>query len=355
MSTLTDRQKWILLLLAYITLLIGTITGALFLARQQSSTTPLVSTTPRPSFSPVPTPKSKEAVSVLLIGHGGDGHSGGSLADSMLLLNIDTSRRQTTFISIPRDTWARIPTSPGIYEYHKLNHAYSIGGGSLTKEMIQLITGLPVDYYVSIDFSGLTKAIDTLGGVDVEVSQTFDDYFYPIKGEENNSCGFSPEKITQVHAQFSGFNLEKQFTCRYEHLHFEKGKTHIDGATALKFVRSRHSDVGGGDFSRSQRQIQLLLAIKEKALSLQALKDAPAFFRQFAAFIKSDLNEGAVDPLLTLVGDPTKYTTKTVNLSTENVFRETKSGDGQYILIPHKGENVWTDVQKYISQELQKE
>ena len=80
--------------------------------------------------------------------------------------------------------------------------------------------GQPVHYALLIDFSSFKKAIDVLGGVDVNVERSFDDFHFPIEGKENDSCNGDPT-----------------FSCRYEHVSFKKGWQKMDGDTALKFAK----------------------------------------------------------------------------------------------------------------------
>ena len=93
--------------------------------------------------------------------------------------------------------------------------------------------------------------IDLVGGVDVAVAESFTDPQFPVAGRENDECGGDPKLL-----------------CRYEALHFEKGREHMDGELALKYVRSRHAQgEEGSDFARSRRQQEVLLALKEKFMS----------------------------------------------------------------------------------------
>ena len=321
--------------------------------------------------TPKPTPVRTDR-SVLLIGYGGAGHDGGALADTLLLIRADSATKKLSFISIPRDTYVNIPTSPTTSAQDKINASYaigiddrkypnkeqqylgSIGGGNLAKFAVFQVTNLPVDYFISIDFGQFEKAIDALGGVDVEVPAAFDDKYYPVKGLENESCGFSPEQIEEFKGKFTGFDLEKQFTCRYEEVKFDVGIAHMDGATALKFVRSRHSSANGGDFARSLRQIAVLNAIETKVISLDALNKLPEFFKQFSGMITTDINPEILNPTLEFLGDPGGYTKQNINLSTDNVFQESRSDIGSYILIPKAGAGAWSGVQEYIMQELNK-
>src|ERR1035437_8036590 len=119
-------------------------------------------------------------VNILLLGIGGGNHDGPNLTDTIMLASIDPKNNKVTLISIPRDLWF-----PDVNE--KINAAYQIGlskgGGLLLAEAaVQKITGQSVDYGVRIDFSGFVKAVDEIGGLDVNVDNTFDDYQYPADG-----------------------------------------------------------------------------------------------------------------------------------------------------------------------------
>lgn len=296
---------------------------------------PLASASPRP----------ERVYTVLLIGYGGINHSGGGLADVLMLSYVNLDTKKSALISIPRDTWI---------QNQKINNIFAAGGSSLIKQSVASVTGLPVDYYIAIDFSGFERAIDVLGGVDVAVPATFDDYFYPIKGKEEELCGKSPQEMEAIHATMSGYLLEQQFTCRYEHLHFDRGLTHMDGKMALKFVRSRHSDVNGGDFSRSLRQQALLTAVKNEIISIGALRNAVPFFNQFKNMIRTDINEDVINFIIPLIGDPNAYSQNFIGLTTDNVFNNITTSTGAYALTPKAGNENWSQVQQYIKQQLLK-
>ena len=217
------------------------------------------SPTPTPNSFAQATPKpinnnNPEAgiYNVLLLGYGGGTHDGTLLTDSIIVVHVNTNTKKAALISIPRDIWV-----PG---NHKVNAA-GIAGFQNSGPVVQNITGLPMNYYVAVDFAGYTKLIDDLGGITVQVPNPFDDPFYPIEGEENNTCGLTDPQIFELKNKYQGFELERQFTCRYEHLHFDKGEAKLDGVTALKYVRSRHGD---SDFGGSARQFSVLVGIENK-------------------------------------------------------------------------------------------
>jgi LCP family protein required for cell wall assembly len=314
-------------------------------------------------------PITDDNLNVLLFGMGGERHSGGTLSDSITLISINPGSKKTNVISIPRDLWVPIPTDWDNTTYNKINAAYSIGidssvrypnkkteyrgklgGGNLAKYVIEKVTGIPIDYFVAINFSNYIDVVNTLGGIEVNVEKPFDDYFYPVKGLENEICGFSAEKIAEVHQKYSGFELEKQFTCRYEHLSFKKGKQNMDGETALKFVRSRHSDQYGGDFARSERQHEVLEAIKEKILSKNILGKGNEILARLNKSVTTDININLLKETLEPLGNITQYQINHIYVTEENVLISSKSSNGQYILQPKAGQGNFEGIKSYIQQ-----
>ncbi len=314
-------------------------------------------------------PITDEELNILLLGMGGEGHSGGTLSDSITLININPEIKKTNIISIPRDLWVPIPTDWNSETYNKINSSYAIGiddsvrypnkktefrgklgGGNLSKYVIEKVTGISIDYFIAIDFSSFVEIIDILGGIEVNVEKPFDDYFYPVKGLENETCGFSAEKITEVHQKYSGFELEKQFTCRYEHLSFKKGKQNMDGETTLKFVRSRHSDQYGGDFARSERQHEVLEALKEKILSKNILGKGNEILEKLNNSVTTDININLLKETLEPLGNITQYRINHIYITEENVLASSKSSSGQYILQPKSGQGNFQEIKNYIQE-----
>ena len=310
---------------------------------------------------------SPDTFNILLLGYGGAGHDGGGLTDSITLASINREEKEVVLVSIPRDLWIALPVDYDNKQNYKINAAYAIGGnddrypnkkpiyrgekggGELAKYAVSIVTGLEVNYFISVDFGRLVDAIDLLGGIEVDVTKPFDDYFYPVKGLENETCGFSGEEIVEFHELYSGFQLEKQFECRYEHLHFGKGLQNMDGETVLKFVRSRHSDQYGGDFARSERQHEILAAIKNKLISLDAISQTNSIFSELVESVITDLNTEAIKEISAAVGNPLDYQIAHIYLTEDNVFYSSSSSGGQFILIPREGVNEWGEVHRYIT------
>lgn len=284
----------------------------------------------------------KEGIyNILLLGYGGTGHSGGLLTDSIIVMNIDTNTKRVVFITIPRDLW--------VTGNHKLNSVASAGGFQNVGGSIQNITDLAINYYVSVDFGSIVKIVDTLGGITVDIPKTFDDPFYPITGEENNTCGKTEEEIFTLKNKYTGYQLETQFSCRYEHLHYDKGPVKLNGTETLKIARSRHGD---SDFGRSERQFAILKGIENKLISMKALENAGGIIDTLLKMVKTDMNIGAIKTLITVLGNPGEYIIKSIHLTTDNVLGEGKSSDGQYILNPKAGMLNFAEIKKYISDNL---
>lgn len=327
--------------------------------------------TPTPYFGE--TQKEEKTKNILLLGYGGKDHSGGFLSDTIILLSLNKEKKTAYLISIPRDIWINLPLDWENLKAAKINEAYAIGiddikypnkkpefrgktgGGNMVKYATTQITGLSVDYFVSVSFDQIVKIIDTLGKIRVDVPVSFTDEYYPVKGLENETCGKTPEEMEALKQKYSGFELEKHYKCRYETISFEKGTVEMDGTTALKFMRSRHSATYGGDFSRSQRQMAVLKALKEKLISLDAFSKIDELFPELSSLVTTDLNLPTTKDLISFLGKPEEYKIREINLSTENVLTESKGPQGQYILLPKSGFGNWQETRNFIKKEMEKE
>lgn len=309
-------------------------------------------------------------LNILLLGIGGGSHDGPNLTDTIILANIDEGKNKVTLTSIPRDLWV-----PDIDGYNKkINEAYAKGelkkkGGGLTlaDAVVEKVTGQSVDYVVRIDFNGFVRAVDTLGGLDIIVDNTLDDYRYPISGKEDDPCGFSEEDIKEFIATASAEQeISDKFSCRYKHLHFEEGQQHLDGEQALEFVRSRHGVNGeGSDFSRSKRQQKVITAFKDKIFSAQTLVNPGRFIslydivkdsidtnikqEEFDDFIRlaQKMREAQISSFVIDTGD---QITKRAGLLDEAPFA--KEYNFLSVLIPRIGNGNFSEIHQFIECKL---
>lgn len=265
-----------------------------------------------------------DRVNILLLGMGGANHDGGYLADTIMLVSLKPSTKQAAMISIPRDLTA--PTENGAWR--KVNSIHAIAeakeensGGAAMTTALSSILGTEINYYLRIDFDGFVKIIDELGGVDVNVENTLDDYSYPIRGEEENPNYYS----------------------RYEHLHIEKGQQHMNGSLALKYARSRHAaGVEGSDFARARRQQLILEAVKAKLLSRNTLLKPGMISRIVSELnrnIKTNLDVWEMIKLWNDYKDIDRgqIINKVLSDGPDGLLISSRGDEGAYILIPQTG------------------
>ncbi len=352
------KKFWYLLIPTVILTLAASIVISYRYWHHQPLSLTLNHTQPHIQTEPVNTQEPPTQLNVVLLGYGGAGHEGGFLTDVIQVVNVNFETQKIALISIPRDLWVELPNG----KKAKVNEAFTLGedanqpvlsGGEVSKQMASAITGLPINYFIAVDFVGFQRLIGyTLDGIEIDNPETLDDPWYPLKGEELNTCGMTPEEVAEVSQQYSGFELEKQFECRYEHLHYPAGKIMMEGGDALKYVRSRHGSPGG-DFSRSQRQDAVLIGMKDKLISLEALNKAPEMYQTATEHVTTDLDLDAVKFLVPFLKNATNFKIDSVTLSTENVLMNSKSATGQYILLPKNGNGLWDSIHQYIQQEIQ--
>jgi anionic cell wall polymer biosynthesis LytR-Cps2A-Psr (LCP) family protein len=293
-------------------------------------------------------PEDVNTLNILLLGYGGAGHQGGMLTDVIQIVHFNFETGKIALISIPRDLWVALPNGKS----DKINAAYVLDYKTAThaKTMAQIATGLKIDHYIAMDFVGFKRTIGyQLNGLEVNVPETLQDDWYPIEGEQLNPCGMTPEEVGAVTAQYSGFSLEKQFPCRYQKLLFQKGLNKMEGEEVLQYVRSRHSS---SDFARSERQVAVLKAIKDKIFSLDSFSNLPKYFKQISKHAHSDIDLEIAKYLSPAIKGSKDYEISSITLSTENVFKNARSNTGQYILIPKAGMGNWDKIHNFISGKL---
>ena len=309
------------------------------------------------------TPENK--INVLLLGVGGGTHEGPDLTDTIIFATLDPKTKNTTLVTIPRDLW--IPDLNA-----KINTAYTFGeekqkGGGLVlaKSTVSKVLGQQVDYAVKIDFSGFTKAVDLMGGLDINVDNTFDDYVYPIEGKEDDPCSHTDEEIVDLTAQIatgSATDIDA-FPCRYEHLHFDKGSQHMDGVTALKYVRSRHAEgIEGSDFARSKRQEKVISAFKDKLLSAGTLLNPVKISNLVGVLqgsIETDIKENEYADFVKLAQKMQHGKINSISIDLGNTEEEQygllenpptgPEFNNAWVLTPRVGSGDYSEIQKFVA------
>lgn len=302
-------------------------------------------------------------VNILLLGYGGAGHDGSLLTDTMMVLSIDFKNNTATYIPVPRDLWVHMPTHGYDGPYMKINAAYEIGidqknypgklpqftgingGGDMAEYEVSQVLGIPINYYASVDFYAFQRIVDILGGVDVNVQNSFTDYSYP-NGDQNVNAGYCDAQ---------NVSTDLLTACRFKVVHFDKGLQRMDGATALEFARSRHGNNGeGSDFARSKRQELLLAAIEQKALSIGAISKSLSLLNALQGHIITDLSLADMADLSNYLKGGAMSQPGHISLTdpNENLLVSSWSSDGQWILIPQAGQDDFSAIRSYVNQNL---
>ena len=190
---------------------------------------------------------SRGTVNVLVVGL--DNVEGGSRTDAIALAIFDADNKALRIASIPRDSRVYIPGR----SWDKINHAYVYGGIKLLRETLVNLTGMPIDYFVKINYNSFPRIVDAIGGVDIYVEKRlhYNDY--------------------------SG----KLF------INIQKGQQHMDGKTALGYVRFRHDPLG--DIGRVQRQQKFIDIVMKKLKSPAIITKIPALVNEVFDAVDTDL------------------------------------------------------------------
>ena len=182
--------------------------------------------------------------------------------DTMILLTMDPLSKTAGMLSIPRDLWVNIPG----FDHGKINTAYYLGeiynlpggGPGLAVDTVEQVIGVPINYYAQIDFYAFAEFIDELGGLDMHIKD-------PITVDP-----IGPGNTVTL----------------------QPGVQVLDGATALAYARARYTD--GGDFDRSRRQQEVILALRDDIVNFNMLptliSKAPALYNDLSSGIRTNLN-----------------------------------------------------------------
>jgi LCP family protein required for cell wall assembly len=207
----------------------------------------------------------KDSIHILLIGADTGTYAPDQNTDVLIVAAINRKTKQVSLLSIPRDLWVYIPT----VGYSRINtaHRYGIrrkypgGGPALLIRTIQENLGISIDHWVRVDYQGFAGAVDKLGGIDMLVPCQTNLLYKP------------PNSPTE------------------QEMILEPGSYHMDGATALRYVRTRR---GESDFDRARRQQQFLRAIWDQFKSPDIVTKLPGLWWATKGYFKTDLSLGDI-------------------------------------------------------------
>lgn len=257
-----------------------------------------------------------ETINILLLGNGGANHPGGALCDVIQVLSINTKTKKALMVSVPRDLFADINGSK-----YKINEMYFRGeaqgkgvGGAESKKIVGEFLGIPIHYYLKIDFAGFKKIVNALGGIEIKVD----------KGISDSVWGY----------------------------YLSPGQHHFKGSEALDYVRSRYST---SDFDRSERQQKVLVAMRDKAFSSDFFanpKKISDVIETLSTNFRTDVTPEEMIKLMYLIRDIpdeniSDYVFATGN---DNLIYSTITRGGAYGIFP-VGDN-YDKIHEFIKQKL---
>lgn len=271
-----------------------------------------------PFSKPLPQ-KDLDRLNIALFGLRGLGeeNTGDLLTDTIILISLKKSAGQAALISLPRDLYIEMP---GFDKKEKINFAYSYGGLDYGKKTVSYITDLYIDYAISANFIAFEEVIDTLGGIAIYLDQPFEEDFQWAKEGWEESQYWFKKKI----------DGEERWV-----FHLPAGQNFLNSQTALYYSRSRFST---SDFDRMRRQQQVLLAIKDKALSLGVLTNPVKIYNLLDVLgrnIRADMSLADIKELINLASavNARDIKRKVFDTGPEGLLYQTFI-DGQYVLLP---------------------
>lgn len=257
--------------------------------------------TPVPTASPtfnIPEESLHGIVNILLLGSDSRPNEGGFRTDVIMFISIDKSKEQISVISFPRDLYVTIPG----WTTQRINTAFAHGGFSLMAETFQYNFGVRPQYYILTNFQGFKGIIDSLGGINVNVSAPLSDacdLHQAVKGR----CTINPGVVT------------------------------MDGDTALWYVRSRHST---SDFDRMRRAQEVIYGLFNRFMHIDAVRHLPEFYEAYKNSVQTNMSVMDLLPILPtaskVASDPSRVHRYTV---TPAMVSDYIAPGGAMVLLPN--------------------
>jgi polyisoprenyl-teichoic acid--peptidoglycan teichoic acid transferase len=286
-------------------------------------------------------------VNILLAGNSADdvGHNGGELTDSIMLISVDTKNNKAFLLSIPRDLWVDIPGEG----HAKINEAYvdgeatkfndkgytTEGGMGLLEKVVEDHFDIDVHYTSLVNYRALKEAVDAVGGVDFTVKSS------------------DPRGV---------YDPNIDYVTRKPLVKLSNGTHHLNGQEALNLSRARGNHyrsygLPAGDFDRAANQRQLMIALKNKAVSAGVLAN-PAKLSSLSDAIgrnvKTTFSVSEVRRLYDISKKINSNNIQSLSLNEANGknLLESYNARGQSALIPALGIDEFYDIQQFLRQQM---
>lgn len=281
-------------------------------------------------------------VNILMLGKGGAGHEAPDLTDTILIASIDPIQKEASLLSIPRDLWVKNDTGSSKINAVYANAKYKVLNGKKTSDSndraekaglsaietkIEDVTGIPIHYYVMVDFTAFEKAINTVGGIEINVTPDLAVY----------------EKLWDP-------TTRKQYV-----LDVKQGNNKFDGKRALFYARSRQTSARG-DFDRAERQRAVIIALKNKIMSAGTYGNPVkinSLVNEFGDHVRSNLSTNEVLRVYDIIKGIDSSKIGSVGLADPpNVLVETGNVSGQSIVRPVAGLFDYSKIQNFVRNTL---
>ena len=275
-------------------------------------------------------------INVLLMGKGGDAHDGGQLTDTIMIASIDPINNGVVLLSVPRDLWVK-PTGlwpmkinavynsayeQAIYNNPKDENAAKQKAISATEGVVEENLGVNINYYAMVDFTAFEEAVNTLGGITVNLAEPYSDPTMRIGNKVLNLAA---------------------------------GPNNLDGGTALGLARSRYG-ADRGDFDRGQHQQAVLVGIKDKVLSMGTFVNPLKISQLFQTFGNRVATNFSTDDVMRMYEIMKKVPNESIThvdlaMEGEAVVTTANIG-GQSVVVPIAGVNDFSEIQKFVRLKL---
>ena len=279
----------------------------------------------------------------LLLGYGGGGHDGAYLTDSMMVVIVDPNQKTLTLLSLPRDSWVPLYFNGKTADYNKINTAYAFakdptvypdrlaryqgdqGAGNFAMDTVSRLLGIPIQYYLGLDFQGFRDMIDAVGGIDVNVPD-----------------GFA--------AQYPA-NDDPSFDASWMIVRFQPGLQHMNGERAIEYARARETIDNlneGTDFARSRRQRLIIEAFKTRLLQPGGLIHLPQLLSIASQHVDTNYSIPNVAQLSQLALDWKSVKIYQTALTTGNYLEDATGPEGTYIVVPSSNDHSWAQIRAFV-------
>ncbi len=279
-------------------------------------------------------------VNVLLLGRGGEGETAPDLTDTIVVASLDPVNNKVALLSIPRDLWVKsdsgdsskinavfaLTKEAAVSEGKTIEQSESEGFAAIEK-MVTETMGIPIHYHAMIDFSGFKEAIDTIGGIDINVDENGEVY-----------------EVLRDHSTASNYVLD-----------VKQGQQHFDGRRALFYSRSRYTSARG-DFDRAERQRKVMVALKDKILTLGTFANpakVSGLMSNFGNHIQTNMSLSELMRFYNIGKSIDSSNITSVGLADPpNDFVTTDMIGDQSVVVPRAGISDFSEIKKYVRNTL---